>query len=90
MQKYAIVLFRGVRTVTYRKKFREITTPVLILWGRHDFGMPVKQGRELERLIHGAHLVEIPRTGHNVSTEKPEYFAEQLLSFLLKESGGQV
>lgn len=65
----------------HRQLYKEVETPVLILWGKHDFGMPVKQGRELDAILPDSRLIEVPAAGHNVSTEKPEYFAETVMDF---------
>jgi pimeloyl-ACP methyl ester carboxylesterase len=65
----------------YRELYATIDKPVLILWGQHDFGMNVRMGRELVTIIPGSQLIEVPRAGHNVSTEFPEFFAEKVSAF---------
>lgn len=65
----------------YRELYRDVITQVLILWGTHDFGMPVAQGRELQTILPRATLIEVPGAGHNVSTEKPEFFADKAREF---------
>ncbi len=65
----------------HRELYKEIQTPVLLLWGRHDFGMPVKQGRELDGILPDSRLIEVPKAGHNVSSEMPEYFADTVMGF---------
>ncbi len=65
----------------YREIYATIETEVLILWGQQDFGMPVKMGRELVNILPHAKLIEVPNAGHNVSIEKPEFFAEQVTAF---------
>ncbi len=66
----------------FRPVYAGIKTPVRIIWGQHDFGMNVKMGRELVTVIPGSELIEVPRAGHNVSTELPEYFAERVKEFI--------
>lgn len=66
-----------------RERFKDITTPVLVLWGAHDFGMPIAQGRELVEILPDARLIEVPRTGHNIPCEKPEFFAKKVSEFFL-------
>jgi pimeloyl-ACP methyl ester carboxylesterase len=61
--------------------YATIETEILILWGQEDFAMPVKMGRELVNILPHAKLVEVPKSGHNVSIEKPEFFAEQVMKF---------
>ena len=65
-----------------RELFAQITTPLLILWGRHDFGMPVSQGRELRKIIPHAEYEEIPEAGHNVFSERPRLCASKVIRFL--------
>ncbi|MFA6449903.1 MAG: alpha/beta hydrolase [bacterium] len=65
----------------YRKIYAEVNTPVLILWGDQDFGMPVRMGRELNRILPDSRLIEVAGAGHNVPIEKPEYFAGKIAEF---------
>lgn len=65
----------------YRELYAQIETPVLIVWGQHDFGMNVRMGRELAGIIPNSRLIEVPRAGHNVSTELPEFFAGKVIGF---------
>ena len=66
----------------FRPRFARITTPLLILWGEHDFGMPVAQGRELSALIPHAQFTTIPEAGHNVLSERPRLCASKIIRFL--------
>lgn len=66
----------------FRPRFARITTPLLILWGEHDFGMPVSQGRELSALIPHAEFATIPEAGHNVLSERPRLCASKIKKFL--------
>lgn len=68
----------------YRKIYAEVKTPVLILWGTHDFAMPVSMGRRLNKILPGSRLVVAPGAGHNISTERPEWFAEKAAEFFEK------
>jgi pimeloyl-ACP methyl ester carboxylesterase len=65
----------------YREIYTQVTTPVLILWGVLDFGMNVRMGRELQQILPDSRLIEVPGAGHDVSTEKPDYFAEKAIEF---------
>lgn len=65
----------------YRKIYAGVVTPVLILWGTHDFGMPARMGRELDKILQNSRLIEVPGAGHNVSTERPEWFARKVKGF---------
>jgi pimeloyl-ACP methyl ester carboxylesterase len=58
-----------------------IAAPTLIVWGRKDPVIPLKAGREIERMIPGSRLVALD-TGHVPHTSDPEGFASELLGFL--------
>ncbi len=58
-----------------------IAAPTLIVWGRRDPVIPLRTGREIERLIPGSRLAALD-TGHVPHTSDPEGFAQELLGFL--------
>jgi pimeloyl-ACP methyl ester carboxylesterase len=66
----------------FRPRFARIAAPLLILWGEHDFGMPVSQGRELKKLVPHAQFETIPEAGHNVLSERPRLCASKIKKFL--------
>jgi pimeloyl-ACP methyl ester carboxylesterase len=58
-----------------------ISSPTLVVWGRHDRRVPVEHGRRLTREIAGARL-EVLECGHAAPEEVPEAFARVLGTFL--------
>jgi pimeloyl-ACP methyl ester carboxylesterase len=60
---------------------RTITTPTLILWGRHDPVLPVKVARQLAAAMPHATLAEFD-AGHVPHTTDPAGVAAQLVPFL--------
>lgn len=64
-----------------RPIFAKIKTPTLIFWGVKDYGQPIFQGRYLAKIMPNATLIEIPDSGHNTSTEKPEFFVSKIKEF---------
>jgi 2-hydroxy-6-oxonona-2,4-dienedioate hydrolase len=64
-----------------RPTYGRIITPTLIFWGTNDYGQPIYQGRYLNRIMQKAKLIEVPDTGHNVSTEKPLFFASEIKKY---------
>jgi pimeloyl-ACP methyl ester carboxylesterase len=68
----------------YQSMYKNVETPVLILWGENDNGMPVTMGGQLNKLLKNSVFNPIPGAGHNVSTELPELFAEKVARFLEK------
>lgn len=65
-----------------RERFARVTTPVLLFWGLHDFGMPVAQGRALMEILQNANMIEVSEAGHNVFTERPALCAKHVIDFL--------
>jgi len=59
-----------------------ITTPTLILWGREDSWIPLKQGQELYDMIPGSVLRVIDDSGHLVIEEKPDELVKEILDFV--------
>ena len=53
-----------------RARLRELADlPVTVLHGAEDALVPVQRGRELAEAIPGARLIELPETGHLLSTD---------------------
>jgi pimeloyl-ACP methyl ester carboxylesterase len=65
----------------------EIGCPTLVVWGRNDMLVPVRDADEFERLIPDARKVVLDDTGHCAMLERPVAFNEQLHAFL--EERGQ-
>ena len=59
-----------------------ITTPTLILWGREDSWIPLRQGQELHAMIPGSVLRVIDDSGHLVIEEKPDELVKEILDFV--------
>lgn len=53
-------------------RYKDLTLPVLLLWGRHDQIVPLSQGVRLEGAIPRSQLHVIEECGHNPQEEKPE------------------
>ncbi|BCS55242.1 alpha/beta fold hydrolase [Geobacter sp. SVR] len=76
--KSACALARTVRHIVPANfteliaRYREITMPVLLLWGEHDRVVPLWQGERLQRELPDARLDVIPDCGHNPHEERPE------------------
>jgi pimeloyl-ACP methyl ester carboxylesterase len=61
--------------------YRDISSPVLILWGEEDGWIPVETGRRLHALIRHSHLEVIPAAGHFLQEDAPDAVARHLLRF---------
>jgi pimeloyl-ACP methyl ester carboxylesterase len=61
---------------------REMAIPTLVLFGTLDRVIPPDMGRHYKELIPNCHLVFVYDAGHEMSTERPEAFAEVTADFL--------
>ncbi|MFL5911499.1 MAG: alpha/beta fold hydrolase, partial [Gaiellaceae bacterium] len=59
-----------------------IQCPTLIVWGKDDMLVPVRDASEFERLIPNARKVVFEDTGHVSMIERPPTFNESLVEFL--------
>jgi 4,5:9,10-diseco-3-hydroxy-5,9,17-trioxoandrosta-1(10),2-diene-4-oate hydrolase len=53
-----------------------LATPTLVLFGQLDRVMPPEMGRLYKTLLPNCHLVFVYDAGHEISTDRPEAFAE--------------
>jgi len=63
------------------KQLESITTPTLVIWGREDKILPLKDGQHLAAQIPGARMVIIDDSGHIPSVEQPRAFLAALNAF---------
>lgn len=71
--------------VAYRKltsRLGRIAAPTLVVWGADDRLIPLPYGQAYADGIPGARLVVIDRCGHLPPIERPERFADVVLTFL--------
>jgi pimeloyl-ACP methyl ester carboxylesterase len=60
----------------------EIGCPTLVVWGKKDMVIPVRDADRYVELIHGSHKVVLDDTGHVPMLERPVTFNDQLQEFL--------
>jgi pimeloyl-ACP methyl ester carboxylesterase len=63
-------------------RMRKLATPTLVLFGNLDRAIPPEMGRHYKALLPNCHLVFVYDAGHEISTERPEAFAEVVQDFL--------
>jgi pimeloyl-ACP methyl ester carboxylesterase len=63
-------------------RYRHITVPTLVIWGRHDRVVPLANGERLSRDIKNATLVVLENTGHIPHEETPDAVRKPLADFL--------
>jgi 3-oxoadipate enol-lactonase len=63
---------------------RNWSVPTLCITGEEDFVVPPRAVEAVARLLGGAELVKVPRTGHSVYLERAVRFNELVRSFLAR------
>jgi pimeloyl-ACP methyl ester carboxylesterase len=63
----------------------EIGCPTLVLWGKEDGIIPVRDADRFLELVSGSHKVILENTGHVAMVERPVTFNDQLQQFLEHE-----
>lgn len=72
------------RDAELEARMRDLATPVLVLFGTLDQVMPPEMGRIYKTLLPNCHLVFVYDAGHEISTDRPEAFAEVTGDFLAR------
>ena len=66
----------------------DIQTPTLLIWGREDVVTPTSAAQGFHDLMPNTELVWVERCGHTPMLEAPQVFADALLGFAARVSGG--
>ena len=64
------------------RRWRTIQTPALLLWGRHDYVVPLWVGERLARELPNSELVVLERCGHVPPEERAEESLAHVRRFL--------
>jgi proline iminopeptidase len=75
------VIDGNLASVEYAERLPSIKVPTLITVGDHDECAP-SLSREMNRLIPGSKLVELPESGHMTFVDQPRLFLEAVQNFL--------
>jgi pimeloyl-ACP methyl ester carboxylesterase len=82
----ALAAVRGQRFAGTQERYRTVTQPALLLWGREDRVTPVEIGERLSRDLPSSRLVVYPQCGHFPMIEAKEASTRELASFLAEEA----
>jgi pimeloyl-ACP methyl ester carboxylesterase len=74
--------FAAMAGYDYRDRVSEISCPTLIIHGREDALVPVRDADEYGRLITDSQVVILDDTGHSPMLERPRRFNDELLRFI--------
>jgi pimeloyl-ACP methyl ester carboxylesterase len=70
------------RDADLEARMRDLATPTLVLFGTLDRAMPPEMGSVYKTLLPNCHLIFVYDAGHEISTDRPEAFAEVTEDFL--------
>jgi proline iminopeptidase len=73
---------REAATMDLRPHLKKITTPTLVIVGRHDFITNVAMAEEIAKHIQNARLVIFEDSGHYALVEEPEKFYRVIKEFV--------
>jgi pimeloyl-ACP methyl ester carboxylesterase len=68
------------------QKLGEMDVPILIVWGRQDKGVPLKQGQEMHKILKTSRLEVLEHAGHCPNDERSEEFNRLAPDFLSSKS----
>lgn len=64
------------------RQLSQLDLPTLIIWGREEKGIPLKVGRQLEKLLPQSQFEVFDNAGHCPNLDRPETFNEMAIKFL--------
>jgi pimeloyl-ACP methyl ester carboxylesterase len=70
------------RDAELEARMRDLSTPTLVLFGTLDRLLPPAMGRHYRAILPNCHLVFVYDAGHEMSTDRPEAFADVTADFL--------
>ncbi|WP_088891078.1 alpha/beta fold hydrolase [Leptolyngbya ohadii] len=84
-QRALIAFTRSGGYPSFRKQLSQLQPPTLILWGRNDRILGIKDAPRLQQAIPRSQLIWIDQCGHVPHLEQPNRTAEYILDFLKVE-----
>jgi pimeloyl-ACP methyl ester carboxylesterase len=70
------------RDADLEARLRDLTVPTLVLFGTSEKVIPPEMGRHYKTLLPNCQLVFVYDAGHEISTDRPEAFADVTTDFL--------
>lgn len=64
------------------KRYKEITLPTLILWGKEDVSIPLHTAYRLHRDLKASQLILFPNVAHMAQEEVPHKVSQEILKFM--------
>ncbi|WP_102345045.1 alpha/beta fold hydrolase [Bacillus sp. Marseille-P3661] len=82
------IFFPLLRLIRYREgdltpeELKQIHTPTLLIWGKHDRIVPVRIGKQLHEDLPNSKFIVYEKTGHLVPEERPDLVYRDIQVFL--------
>lgn len=73
---------RAASALDHLGRLRDFPSPVLVLWGDQDSGVPRAAAEKLAATVPNGRFDVIPESGHNTPFENPAAFAAKILEFV--------
>jgi pimeloyl-ACP methyl ester carboxylesterase len=70
------------RDTDLEARLHDLATPTLVLFGTSEKVIPPEMGRHYKTLLSNCHLMFVYDAGHEISTDRPEAFADVVADFL--------
>ncbi len=80
---------RAIMSDDVRPLLPSIAAPTLVVWGEHDYLVPLEHGRAMRDAIPGARLAVIAGAHHNPMIDRPDEFNALVSRFLSGEQVGE-
>ena len=64
------------------RELGQLGIPTLVVWGREDVSLPLRNAREMTRLIQGSRLEILDDAGHLANFDQADAFNELVIDFL--------
>jgi len=71
--------------VKMQRRYKEITLPSLIMWGKEDVSLRVSKAYKLHRDLKNSRLKIFPKVGHIPQEEVPDKVVAEILKFMAKK-----
>lgn len=65
------------------RELGKLEIPTLIVWGRQDASLPLRNAEEMHRLMPGSRLEILDKAGHLANFDRPDAFNELVSEFLI-------
>ncbi|MCY1374172.1 2-hydroxy-6-oxononadienedioate/2-hydroxy-6-oxononatrienedioate hydrolase [compost metagenome] len=77
-----LAVYATMKVEVFAERLAELAMPVLCLWGQKDNFLPVRHALLVAERVGDVRVVISSRSGHWFMLEEPDYFNQEVRSFL--------